>query len=60
MNEEYLFKGPGTYYPRIEETVVRRLDAFVVLPNNAILLRARRNLVDAKGNERKAGEKVRN
>ena len=28
--DEYLFKGPGTYYPRIEETIVRQCEALIV------------------------------
>lgn len=53
-----MFKGPGTYIPRIEEAVKCRIEAIIVLPNHALLLRAKRETVDALGNVRKPGESV--
>ena len=58
VNDLYLIKGPGTYIPRIEETVERKIEALTVLPNNGIVLKAKRNLIDATGKEKIAGEKV--
>lgn len=46
VNDEYLFKGPGTYIPRIEESVKTKLEAMVVLPNYGVVLKAKRDLVD--------------
>ena len=37
INDEYLFKGPGTYEPRIDEEIKKKIEAIVVLPNNALL-----------------------
>jgi major vault protein len=58
IGDEYLFKGPGTYIPKIEESIVSRIEALIVLPNNALLLKAKRETVDALGVTRKAGEQV--
>jgi major vault protein len=58
IDDEYLFKGPGTYEPRIEEEIKQRIEALIVLPNNALLLTAVRDTVDSNGEERKAGESV--
>ena len=58
IDDEYLFKGPGTYEPRIEEEIKQRIEAIIVLPNNALLLTAVRDTEDSDGNERKAGESV--
>ncbi len=55
IDDEYLFKGPGTYEPRIEEEIKQRIEAVIVLPNNALLLTAVRDTEDSDGNERKAG-----
>ena len=58
IGDEYLFKGPGTYIPRIEESVTSRIEAVIVLPNHALLLKAKRDTVDVLGQIRKAGESV--
>jgi major vault protein len=39
VDDEYLFKGPGTYEPRIEEEIKKRIEALIVLPNHALLLK---------------------
>ncbi|CAG9320428.1 unnamed protein product [Blepharisma stoltei] len=52
----WYFKGPGTYYPRIEERVVREVEAKKIKVNQALKLRAQRELTDIEGNIRKAGE----
>jgi len=54
--DEWLFEGPGTYYPRVEVQVVEITRAALIKPNEAIKLRARKACVDRNGNERKAGE----
>jgi len=59
IDDEYLFKGPGTYEPRIEEAIKNRIEAVIVKPNNALLLSAIRDTVDASGKVRKAGSTVR-
>jgi major vault protein len=59
VDDEYLFKGPGTYIPRIEETIKSRIEAIIVLPNHALLLKAKRDTEDSSGTIRKAGETVR-
>jgi len=56
VNDEYLFKGPGTYEPRIEEEIKQKIEAIIVLPNNALLLQAKKDTVDSDGNVRKAGQ----
>jgi major vault protein len=55
--DEWLFEGPGTYYPRVEVQVVEITRALVIKPNQALKLRARKACVDrATHTERKAGE----
>mmetsp|Transcript_51631 Transcript_51631/g.129541 ORF Transcript_51631/g.129541 Transcript_51631/m.129541 type:complete len:817 (+) Transcript_51631:186-2636(+) len=54
--EEWLFRGPATYIPRVEVYVVQMVSSIVIQPNNAIKLRARKQFVDAKGTTRLAGE----
>lgn len=56
VNDEYLFKGPGTYEPRIDEEIKQRIEAIIVLPNNALHLQAKKDTVDCDGNIRKAGQ----
>lgn len=58
VNDEYLYKGPGTYIPRIEESVSKTLTALTNLPENGMVIKAKRALVDATGKRRVAGEKV--
>lgn len=53
-----MFKGPGTYVPRVEESVKSKIEAIIVLPNHALLLSAKRDTEDGEGKQRKAGEKV--
>lgn len=59
IDDEYLFKGPGTYEPRIEEEIKQRIEAIIVLPNHALLLKAVKDTVDSLGEPRKAGSSVR-
>lgn len=58
IGDEYLFKGPGTYIPRIEETIKTRIEAIIVLPNHALLIKAKRDTLDVQGHAKKAGESV--
>jgi major vault protein len=54
--DEWLFRGPGTYIPRVEVQVVEIVRAVIIKPNQALRLKARREAVDSKGNNRYAGE----
>lgn len=54
--DEWLYEGPGTYYPRVEVQVVEITRAIIVKPNQALKLRARKACVDRSKVERKAGE----
>jgi major vault protein len=58
IDDEYLFKGPGTYEPRIEEEIKRRIEAIIVLPNHALLLKALKDTTDVAGETRIAGSSV--
>jgi len=53
--DEWLFKGPGTYHPSVEVQVVEITKAIIIKPNQAVLLKARKES-DAEGHPRKAGE----
>jgi len=54
--DEWLFEGPGTYYPRVEVQVVESVKAQIIKPLQALKLRARKGTVDRQGIERRAGE----
>lgn len=54
--DEWLFKGPGTYIPRVELMVVEIVRAIIIKPNQALRLRARKEFKDEMGVARKAGE----
>merc|ERR1712137_904875 len=54
--DEWLFKGPGTYLPKIEVQVVESVNAIVLSPDQGLKLRARRECKDASGTNRRAGE----
>jgi len=53
--DEWLFRGPGTYVPRVEVQVVEIVRASVLKPLQALKLRAKKEFV-RKGVARKAGE----
>jgi major vault protein len=53
--DEWLFKGPGTYVPKVEVTVVEVVNARVVKPLQALRLKAKKTFV-INGVTRKAGE----
>ena len=50
--DEWLFEGPGTLIPRAEVQRVRAVKATVLMPNQALRLRAKTEFVDRVGNER--------
>jgi major vault protein len=55
INDEYYFRGPGSYIPRIEEEVLKEIKAQVIKPNTALVVKAKKNLIDSEKVERKAG-----
>ena len=54
--DEWLFEGPGTYYPRVDVQELQTVCAKVIMPNQALRLRARKACTDRKGTARSAGE----
>ena len=54
--DEWLFRGPGTYIPRVEVTQVEVIASTVVRQNEALRIKARNSHVGRDGVERKAGE----
>jgi len=54
--DEWLFKGPGTYVPRVEVQVTEVVKAIIIKPNQALRLRARKAFKDERGVNRRAGE----
>lgn len=58
VEDEYLFKGPATYIPRVEESIMNKVESYTVLPNTGILLKAKRDITDSAGILRKTGTSV--
>lgn len=54
--DEWLFEGPGTYIPKVEVSVEETIRASVIKPNQALLVRARKETVDRDGTARVTGE----
>lgn len=54
--EEYLFLGPATYYPRVEERIIAEVKSYIILPGQALRLKAKEETVDVNGDKRKTGE----
>lgn len=54
--DEFLFKGPGTYLPRVEVEERELVSAKIVTHSQALLLRAKNSTVDKGGIPRKVGE----
>ena len=54
--DEWLFKGPGTYFPKIEVQVVESVNATVLCGDQGLKLRARNKCVDCNGIARRVGE----
>jgi 2-oxoisovalerate dehydrogenase E2 component (dihydrolipoyl transacylase) len=46
--EEWIFVGPGTYFPRVEAEVVEQLSATIIKTNQALRLRAREAGIDLR------------
>jgi len=49
--DEWLFKGPGTYIPRVDVQVVEIVRAIIIKPNEALRLRARRPTATRKAGQ---------
>ncbi|EGG14464.1 major vault protein [Cavenderia fasciculata] len=54
--DEWLFEGPGTYYPKVEVQVVEVAKSTIIKENQALRLRARLQTTDRKGVVRQPGE----
>ncbi len=54
--DQWLFIGPATYYPRIEEEIIKEERAIVIQEEQALRIKASQDLVDSHGNKRKSGE----
>ncbi|KAF7248020.1 hypothetical protein EG68_11891 [Paragonimus skrjabini miyazakii] len=54
--DEWLFEGPGVYYPQMEVENIGMMRAHMIELNTALRFRAIRDCVDRSGAERKAGE----
>ncbi|KAF7255335.1 hypothetical protein EG68_07304 [Paragonimus skrjabini miyazakii] len=54
--EEWLFEGPGVYYPRMEVERLGTMEAHMIEQNTALRFRAVRDCVDRSGTKRKGGE----
>jgi major vault protein len=54
--DEWLFKGPGTYIPRVEVQVVEIVRANIIGPNEALRLRAKKEFIGSDGVARKTSE----
>mmetsp|Transcript_22038 Transcript_22038/g.36409 ORF Transcript_22038/g.36409 Transcript_22038/m.36409 type:complete len:848 (-) Transcript_22038:305-2848(-) len=53
---EWMFEGPGTFIPRAEIERVAIVKSTVLMPNQALRLRAKREFVDRWGISRKTGQ----
>jgi len=54
--DEWLFEGPATYYPRVEERIVDTVRAVIIGKGQALRLRAREQTTDVNGVTRANGE----
>eukprot|EP01104_Vermistella_antarctica_P017440 TRINITY_DN6179_c3_g1_i1.p1 TRINITY_DN6179_c3_g1~~TRINITY_DN6179_c3_g1_i1.p1 ORF type:complete len:861 (-),score=287.96 TRINITY_DN6179_c3_g1_i1:33-2615(-) len=54
--EEWLFRGPSTYIPRVEVEVRDTVHAIIIKENEALRIRASRAFTDTAGRKRIAGE----
>eukprot|EP01090_Pellita_catalonica_P011093 TRINITY_DN22585_c0_g1_i1.p1 TRINITY_DN22585_c0_g1~~TRINITY_DN22585_c0_g1_i1.p1 ORF type:complete len:461 (-),score=55.14 TRINITY_DN22585_c0_g1_i1:91-1347(-) len=52
----WLMRRPGAYIPKVNETIVSTVSSQVILQDSALKLRAKIDLTDFFGKERKAGE----
>jgi len=56
VGDKYLFIGPNTYIPRVEEKVINEIKATTIKANEALHLKALRPLTDSEGVKRRPGE----
>jgi len=54
--DEFLFEGPGTYFPRKEVSVEEQIKAVILKTNEAVRLRAKKEMTDRDGIPRETGE----
>lgn len=54
--DEWLFEGPATYYPRVEERITAIVNSQIVKKHQALKLRARQDFTDRNGIARKTGD----
>jgi len=54
--DEWLFHGPGTYFPKVEVQAVEIVRSTVIKPNEALKLRAKKEFVDSTEVARRTGE----
>ena len=54
--DEWLYEGPKTYHPRKEVEIVSLVKAVTINPNEALKVKATREMTDHKGTKRVAGE----
>jgi len=54
--DQWLFRGPGTYIPTVGVDVLETVKAQVINPNQALRLRAEKELTDSRGTKRVTGE----
>jgi major vault protein len=54
--DEFLFQGPGTYFLRKEVSVEEQIKAVILKPNEAVRLRAKKEMTDRDGIQRETGE----
>jgi major vault protein len=54
--DEWLFEGPGTYIPQTTVKVEELIQATIIMPNQALKLRAVKETKDRKGTDRVTGE----
>ena len=50
--DTYLFKGPGTYYPFVDESIVEKVNAVVITNEVVVVLEAVRNIYEGEGDKR--------
>lgn len=55
--DEWLFEGPGPYFPRVEVEILEKISATEITQDNALCLKARQDCTDRNGIARVYGEK---
>ncbi|EFA85758.1 hypothetical protein PPL_00988 [Heterostelium album PN500] len=54
--DEWLFKGPGTYQPNVDEEIIETVKAIILKAHQALKLRAKIDFTDRDNKKRKSGE----